>query len=141
MLRMAYIDSEISRIRAGETSSPTASESSAIAHGPRTGTIQRQPASIGKITEIDLGPEAALKNENLTDVARRRLLGEVIEEQDAKPEKVRLGRDGKPIRRKKRWRRASEDLKRDALVEAVMKESKRKLRPVDCGVWTGLISR
>lgn len=128
MVRMAYIDSEISKIRAGETVPTDSAEDTALTHNGKTGTIQRQPASIGKITEIDLGPEAALKNESLTDVARRRLLGEVIEEEDARPQKVRLGRDGKPIRRRKRWRRASEDLKRDALVEAVMKESKRKLR-------------
>jgi len=47
-----------------------------------------------------------------------------LPEEEAKVQKVRLGRDGKP--RRKRWRRPSDDLKRDALVDAVMKESKRK---------------
>ena len=74
--------------------------------------------------EIDLGPDATLKNTVRTEAARLRSLGRPQEEEVSKPEKVRLGRDGKP--RRKRWRRASDDLKRDAIVEAVMKESKRE---------------
>jgi hypothetical protein len=38
---------------------------------------------------------------------------------------VRLGRNGKPRRQPKR--RNSEDLRRDQLVEAVMREAKRKV--------------
>jgi len=88
-------------------------------YGNPQGPIPRHPAAVGKLSEVDLGREAALKNEART----RRMLGGLPEEEEAKTQKVRLGRDGKP--RRKRWRRHSEDLKRDALVDAVMKESKR----------------
>jgi len=121
---MEYIDSEIARMRAGEAQLNGLDTTSSTIDSTNTSKILRQPATIGKLMEIDLGPDATLTNTARTEAARLRSLGYPQEEEASKPEKVRLGRDGKP--RRKRWRRASDDLKRDAIVEAVMKESKRE---------------
>ena len=79
----------------------------------------RQPAALGKLHEIDLGPDATARNIALTEAAQRRLDGQP--EEDEKP---RLRRDGKPFRRK---RRTSTDIKRDKLVEEVMRESRLEI--------------
>lgn len=81
----------------------------------------------GKLMEIDLGDEARSRNEAMTDRARRKLQGEAVEdeEQAARPKKVRLGRDGKPWR--PRNRRGSDAVKRDQLVEEILRETRRKL--------------
>ena len=121
---MEYVDSEIAKMRAGEAQLNVLEATSSTLNSTNTANVLRQPANIGKLMEIDLGPDATLKNTARTEAARLRSLGHPQEEEVIKPEKVRLGRDGKP--RRKRWRRASDDLKRDAIVEAVMKESKRE---------------
>lgn len=62
-----------------------------------------------------------------TEQARRRLDGEEVEDED-KPQKsgkVRLGRDGKPWRGRKR--RGSDDVKRDKLVEEVLRENRLEI--------------
>ena len=79
----------------------------------------RQPAALGRLHEIDLGPDATARNIALTEAAQRRLDGQPEEE-----EKPRLRRDGKPFRRK---RRTSTDIKRDKLVEEVMRESRLEI--------------
>ncbi|KAF4628013.1 hypothetical protein G7Y89_g10138 [Cudoniella acicularis] len=90
--------------------------------------VQRQPAALGKLMEIDLGDEARDKNVERTDRAKRRLDGEEVEEEGVpgrKPGKVRLGRDGKPWRGRKR--RGSDDVKRDQLVEEVLRENRLEI--------------
>ena len=65
----------------------------------------------------------------MTDRARRRLEGEEVDDDDddkeaaVKPPRVRLRKDGKPWRGRKR--RASEDIKRDQLVEQLLHENRR----------------
>lgn len=83
--------------------------------------LHRQPAALGKLHEIDLGPDATLRNIARTEAAHRKLEG-IEPEIDQSTGKVRLRRDGKPWRPRKR--RNSEDVKRDKLVEEVMRESK-----------------
>lgn len=84
----------------------------------------------GRLMEIDLGDEARARNIAMTERARRRALGEAVEEDEdggagsSRPRKVRLGRDGKPWRG--RNRRNSDDVKRDQLVEEFLKENRRK---------------
>lgn len=134
--RMAYIDSELAKRRAAEahtlshttTSSSTAHPSSPVAAQTKKETeVQRQPASLGKLQEIDLGAEARDKNVAQTERARRLLDGEVIEDEPPqKPAKVRLGPDGKPWRSRKK-RRGSDDIKRDRLVEDILRENRRKI--------------
>jgi hypothetical protein len=83
----------------------------------------RMAAGMGKLQEIDLGPEATAENRQRTEEAWRQQQGGAGVPKVEPPVKVRLGRDGKP--RRIRNRRNSEDLRRDAMVEAVMREAKR----------------
>lgn len=79
----------------------------------------------GKLQEVDLGEEVRMRNANMTEQARRRLAGEAIEsEDDGSRKRVRIGKDGKPWRGRKR--RGSDDVKRDQLVEELMRENKRR---------------
>ncbi|KAG4217296.1 hypothetical protein PC116_g34223 [Phytophthora cactorum] len=92
--------------------------------------------------EIDLGDEARSRNEALTERATRKMMmmqgraasaglddddNDDDKSQSGRPKKVRLGRDGKPWR--PRNRRNSDDIKRDQLVEEILRESRRKLSP------------
>jgi hypothetical protein len=74
---------------------------------------------MGKIQEVELGPDPTVR----TDHKWKRL--DSGEFQQIATGKVRLGRDGKPRRPPKR--RNSKDVKRDQMVEAVLRESKRTL--------------
>ncbi len=136
--RMAYIDSKLAKSRAvddlqaqpQDTATTTGSTSDFPSHARRkvdNSETQRQPATIGKLQEIDLGDEARKRNIERTNKARRRLDGEVVEDgvsEGGKKKKIRLNRDGTVwIPRK---RRGSDDIKRDQLVEAVLRENRRR---------------
>lgn len=135
---MAYIDSELAKRRAEgaqthvqavrrDAEIESSNSAAVVREGRQEVEIQRQPAALGKLLEIDLGDEARSRNVERTEQARRRLDGEEIEEEsvpNGKPKKVRLGRDGKPWRGRKR--RASEDVKRDKLVEDILRENRCK---------------
>lgn len=136
--RMAYIDSELNKRRLNVIS-PVAAEGNGMLNnsGPDTSStdtakaaksVERQPATLGKILEVDLGNEARDRNVVRTEQARRRLGGEDVDDESAtegKTKKVRLGRDGKPWRGRKR--RTSDDIRRDQLVEEVLRENRRTL--------------
>lgn len=127
---MAYIEAEMAKRHHGTVAAeaptsdvPKAGETNNRQSDPRL--LQREPASLGKLHEIDLGQEAKLQNIARTEAATRRLAGD----QTASPEeetskKGRLGKDGKPWRNRRR--RNSEDIERDKLVEEVLRESKRE---------------
>lgn len=128
---MAYIDSELAKRRQGQGPSAQKIDSGdsdedsfddSLEDIPADLARHRQPAALGKLHEIDLGQDATLRNIARTEAARRRLeTGEVeIEESTGK---IRRRRDGKPWRGRKR--RTSVDVKRDKLVEEIMKESRR----------------
>lgn len=128
---MAYIDSELAKRSQEGTAArsqppSTATAASTTVHGEKDRgkdvDVQRQPAALGKLLEIDLGDEARNRNVEMTNQARRRMDGEVAEEEPAPKGKVRLGRDGKPWRGRKR--RGSEDVKRDKLVEDILRENR-----------------
>lgn len=118
--RLAYIDSEIAKMHRQKDHSSNDNTTMTVS-GQRNVNLQngRQPAAIGRLHEVDLGPDARARNVALTEAAQRRLEGEP--EEDEKP---RLRRDGKPFRRK---RRTSTDVKRDKLVEEVMRESRLEI--------------
>src|SRR5690606_17762642 len=82
----------------------------------------------GRLLEIDLGDEARARNIEMTERARRRLQGQIDEEEDeeskGRAKNGRLGKDGKPLR--SRNRRGSDDIKRDQLVEEFLSENRRK---------------
>ncbi|KAG4438532.1 hypothetical protein IFR05_006006 [Cadophora sp. M221] len=148
---MAYIDSELAKRRAPEGSQASSSQAgrelgvaataptatAAIvgsgngmalpSHARNKDPMQRQPATIGKLHEIDLGDEARNRNIERTNNARRRMDGEVVEEvvQGGKKKKVRLNRDGSVWVPRKR--RGSDDIKRDQLVEAVLRENRLEI--------------
>lgn len=124
---MAYIDCELAkRDRQNQITSTLAhnghelSENGALLDAG----IHRQPAALGKLHEIDLGPDATLRNIARTEAAQRKLEG-IEPEIDEKTGKVRLRRDGKPYGWRKR--RNSNDVKRDKLVEEVMRETKLEI--------------
>jgi len=134
---MAYIDSELAKRRLNAMSSTgTGEDVVKKAQGPEfsssetvktSKSLEKQPATLGKLLEIDLGNEARDRNVVRTEQARRRLDGEDVEDESApegKSKKPRLGRDGKPWRERKR--RTSEDIRRDKLVEEVLHENRRE---------------
>lgn len=87
--------------------------------------LEREPASLGKLHEIDLGQETKLQNIARTEAATRRLVGdEVVPDLkgDLSAPTSRPATDQKPWRQRKR--RTSADTERDRLVEEVLRESK-----------------
>ncbi|KUJ23990.1 uncharacterized protein LY89DRAFT_776190 [Mollisia scopiformis] len=137
---MAYIDSELAKRRAIEGAQSQTSSTSQIGAGivsagqkstsKESTDVQRQPATLGKLQEVDLGDDVRSKNVELTNRARRILDGENVTDEipqhgRGKPGKVRLGPDGKPWRGRKR--RASEDVARDRLVEDVLRENRLEI--------------
>lgn len=133
---MTYIDSELAKRRHGPTSTkprPNGDgdgehEGFAAGGASKDGLPQRQPAALGKLHEIDLGPDATLRNIARTEAAQRRLeAGDGAEVEEGGVRRVRLRKDGKPWRARRR--RNSEDVKRDRLVEEVLRESRCSLLP------------
>lgn len=106
-------------------STPTSTNvNTSIGHAPNPSPAAAKPdarmaAGMGKLQEIDLGPEATERNIKLTEQAWRRMEGQA----DTAPEEETAGK-----RKPRRWqkRRNSEDKRRDMMVEAVLRESKRK---------------
>ena len=147
-LRVAYIESEMAKRRLGQSLPPSTTAKSTQDQSSESETgiesedsddgppidkrmAQRHPASLGKIHEIDLGTDATLRNAERTQTALRRAqVGEVLpaeDEQPRKSRKPRIGRDGKPMKPRPRKRRNSEDIKRDQLVEQVLRESRLEI--------------
>lgn len=85
-------------------------------------------AGLGKLQEIDLGPEASARNIQRTDEARRRLEG--MPPEPAEAESGNTVQPRPPVKRR-RWqqRRNSDDLRRDMMVEAVLREAKCMFAP------------
>ena len=138
MSRIAYVENEIAKQRnnyptlSNSSTATTAtttlrnengqtlSETGALQNGH---TVHRQPASLGKLHEIDLGAEARRRNIERTQAAVEGRPSE-HEEQKEEPVKMRLCRDGKFRPRRRRKRRNSEDIKRDEIVEDMFRESR-----------------
>ncbi|KAF2402177.1 hypothetical protein EJ06DRAFT_580489 [Trichodelitschia bisporula] len=111
---MAYIDAKLAAMREGEQGG--GEEERRVGGGVMTARV---PAGVGKLMEIDLGPEVARRNVERTEEAKRRLVtGEGDVDEEVGPKR----KDGRPWRKRKR--RGSEDVKRDRLVEEVLKESR-----------------
>lgn len=144
--RVAYIDHGLAKRHHGAVASAalpdagTAGTAASVA-GAGAGadlSLHRQPASLGKLHEIDLGPDVRARNIAATEAVMRRLEGgqqpqepaataaTAAAEATAAAGKPRLRRDGKPWR--PRRRRNSDDVKRDQLVEEVLRETRCKPR-------------
>ncbi|KAL3300909.1 mRNA splicing factor rna helicase [Colletotrichum asianum] len=129
--RMEYIESHLSNRNpspSAETTTHTSSSLSSTAPAPVAGNDKKaHPIMQGKLMEVDLGDEVRARNQAMTEKAARRLLGESVPDEEPeggprKAKKPRLGRDGKPWR--PRNRRGSDDVKRDQLVEEILRENK-----------------
>ncbi|GES62694.1 hepatocellular carcinoma-associated antigen 59-domain-containing protein [Aspergillus terreus] len=128
---MAYIESEMAK-RYRHNNMPTDSvepDPSAAddAEGgggapPSSDLLLREPASMGKLHEIDLGQEARLHNIARTEEATKRLVRDEADVSSADDKAPSTEKTDKPWRGRKR--RTSEDIKRDRLVEEVLRESK-----------------
>lgn len=127
---MTYIESEMAkRYQRKPTDLPDSdtSHSNDTAGGRPTADIsRREPASLGKLHEIDLGQETKLHNIARTKAATKKLTDDEVvpTDKDATPMGDPPGRDEKPWRNRKRQN--SEAMERDRLVEEVLRESKRK---------------
>lgn len=87
--------------------------------------LGNRPTMSGRLHEVDLGEEVRMRNAAMTEQARRRLAGEALDDEaEGSSKRPRIGKDGKPWRPRKR--RASEDIKRDQLVEELMRENRRE---------------
>ncbi|KAK8236817.1 hypothetical protein HDK77DRAFT_300049 [Phyllosticta capitalensis] len=126
---MAYVDSKMAELREGEKRAAedyALSQNSTRRPGTNDGPLaltargaeshrERQPAGMGKLQEIDLGEEVTRMNAQRTQEATRKLQsGELVE-----PTDERFSGRG----RRGRKRRTSEDIKRDKIVEDILKES------------------
>ena len=129
-IRMAYIDSEMakryqpnSQAKHPDVNQPTQEE--VAAELSFHGLQQREPASLGKLHEIDLGQEATLRNIARTEAATRKLAGEEklpTAEDNTVSDAGRSAPTGKSRRNHKQ--RTDADVERDRLVEEVLRESK-----------------
>jgi hypothetical protein len=131
-IRMAYIDSEMakrfhSNQKTTNPSSKQATQEEVAAGLSFHGQQQREPASLGKLHEIDLGQEATLRNIARTEAATRRLAGDdnlPPSEENTFSEGGRSAPAGKS--RRNHNQRTNADVERDRLVEEVLRESKRE---------------
>lgn len=122
-IRMAYIESELAkRYRHGAPGDLSGPETAALikADNPLSTSElpEREPASLGKLHEIDLGQETKLRNIARTEEATKRMNGDedaLLNEQPSSKMPPRY-----------RKRQTNEDIERDRLVEEVLRESKRK---------------
>ncbi|KAL2881544.1 hypothetical protein SGCOL_003111 [Colletotrichum sp. CLE4] len=134
---MEYIESHLSnRNPPPPSSEQSTSQNQAAATNPSATTAsastetpdpKNHPIMQGKLMEVDLGDEVRARNQAMTEKAARRLLGEAVDDDGSghggrRAKKPRLGRDGKPWR--SRNRRNSDDVKRDQLVEEILRENR-----------------
>ena len=125
-IRMAYIDSEMAKrshqnqkLLQSDSDDRTLSSTGALLNVD----IHRQPAAVGKLHEIDLGPDATLRNIARTEAAISGD-GKQAAEPPRPPPKPRIGRNGKLYTPRPRKRRNSADVARDRIVEDVLRETR-----------------
>jgi len=127
---MAYIDSQMAKRyhrsplpENDAAERPTSQEPTGGQAIPGQPQPEREPASLGRLHEIDLGQEAKLRNIARTEAATRQLVGDEESPTPGEPAtQDRPGPSEKPWRNRKR--RTSADIERDRLVEQVLRESK-----------------
>lgn len=124
-IRMAYIESEMAKrfqhnLPSDKLDSDTRETGDRHAPAPSLNLPQRQPASLGKLHEIDLGQETKLQNIARTEAATKHLAKDEGPPQGT--DEAGPSRDAAGWRNRKR--RTSEDIERDRLVEEILRESK-----------------
>jgi hypothetical protein len=141
---MTYIETEMARrhIRSDSQGAPEGHTDDAAARRASDLKLpQRQPATLGKLHEIDLGPDSKLQNIARTQAATRKLAGNEDGHSDSRESrhtKTAQPESGdKPFRGRRR--RNSDDIRRDQLVEEVLRESKRESLSRLTSSWHALI--
>ena len=124
-IRMDYIESEMARRSQRDLPPETPFADTAPVDeatgdpSSSSGVMQREPATLGKLHEIDLGQENRLRNIARTQAATRRLAGD-----DKDPQEPPPTTEGKKSGHSRK-ERSSQDIERDRLVEEVLRESRR----------------
>lgn len=129
---MEYIESELAKRQNRVQADNESSTASRPAHSDGNHSFsnafsKREPATLGKLHEIDLGQEAKLRNIARTEAATRRMAGNPSDTVDEEPTSLGKSQAGKQDKEWRTRRRNSEDIERDRLVEEVLRESKCKL--------------
>ncbi|RSL67523.1 hypothetical protein CEP54_003191 [Fusarium duplospermum] len=122
---MEYIESRLSNRASGNTSQRKSSSAPRSDSAPQTTSAPPKESSgrevmQGHLLEIDLGDD--VRDRNVARTERITQGGQEDVPQGRRAKKPRLGRDGKPWR--PRNRRGSDALKRDQLVEEVLRETR-----------------
>ncbi|KAI1488509.1 hypothetical protein F5X96DRAFT_645247 [Biscogniauxia mediterranea] len=133
-----YIEAELAKRHSAESAARAALQAQSSSQSDSNATSStgaagmklpdKNRALLGKLMEVDLGEESRSRNLARTDRAWRKLRGEAVEEEEEEDEaassskKARLGKDGKPLR--SRNRRNSNDIRRDQLVEELLRENR-----------------
>jgi hypothetical protein len=132
--RNAYVDARIGRLLGDAQDDSSAHNTLSATSSAISGTTapaSRQPVGMGKLHEVDLGPDAARLNALRTQEAAARLNNTGLASPAPQPEPRHANRRGRPFPgrggkfRRKIKRRTSDDLKRDQMVEAILAESNR----------------
>lgn len=118
-IRMEYIETELAKRQNRKLAEQNAGRAAGSDQTQTAADTQqlplREPATLGKLHEVDLGQEAKLQNIARTQEATARLAGK----RSPSPEKRPVDSRGR------HRRRTSADIERDRLVEEVLRESKR----------------
>jgi hypothetical protein len=115
---MEYVDSRVARLRGSndfDERNQHLLNSGSRPEIDATALPARQPAGTGKLQEIDLGPDASRQNVLRTQAA---VFG------DHSPD-VSDDTNTRKVRKRRRQRRTSDDIRRDKMVEAILAESRR----------------
>lgn len=120
---MEYIDAGLAKRHQSATANGSGYTSNTKFDKPRTeentsakdSGVHKESVSLGRIQEIDLV-------EDPRETARNRVVNKTPIDAVQQP-KTRIGRNGKPYILRNRNRRNSDDIRRDALVEAVLTEN------------------
>lgn len=120
---MEYIDAGLAKRHQAVTATGSGATSNSIFNKPRSeespnskdAGVHREPVILGRIQEVDL-----VEVPRVTE--RNRVINKTPLDVVQQP-KMRIGRNGKPCIPKNRNRRNSDDIRRDALVEAVLTEN------------------
>ncbi|KAF7549700.1 hypothetical protein G7046_g8256 [Stylonectria norvegica] len=121
---MEYIESHLSK-RSAPSDGPDEPQPTSPSAAPATTTAgsatkpEGHAIMQGRLMEIDLGDEARDRNVARTERATG---GTTVAADDGRVKRRRLGKDGKPWR--SRNRRGSDAIKRDQLVEQILRESR-----------------
>ncbi|OQE09809.1 hypothetical protein PENVUL_c005G01759 [Penicillium vulpinum] len=130
---MAFIDSEMAKryqpdSKTDHSGSNQPNQEEVAGGLSLPGHQTREPASLGKLHEIDLGHETTLRNIARTEAATRQMAGKGELPTSASYSATETGRpgpDGKSWRNRKQ--RTDADIARDRLVEEVLRESKLEI--------------